>query len=185
MVGLSPSGRTSPQTEVGQQRADEAAVTVVNMQDGVVGVTARLFLPCPPAILWVVLTDYDHLHEFIPKMLHSELVHANGSTKTVKQTGRTGISVFQVTARVLLAVREDSLHSILFHSMKGDFKVFRGSWRLQEDTEQGGTWLTYHAEIKPRFPTPQALIRHVQKKDLPDVMRAILLRAAVLKNRSK
>ncbi len=156
-------------------------VSLTSLENGVVSVEAKLFIPCQPEDIWIVLTDYNHLYKFIPKMLHSELLKNEGDAKIIKQVARTGISIFQITARVQLRVQEKYLQRIDFEKMKGDFKVFRGSWLLQGADDSTGTVLTYQAEIKPLFPTPIILIKQVQKNDLPEILNAIKQRTQKVK----
>jgi len=156
-------------------------VSLTNLKNGVLSVEAKLFIPCQPEDIWIVVTDYDHLHDFIPIMLHSELLKDRGDAKIVKQMFRTGISLFKFTARVQLRLRETYLQRVDFEKMKGDFKVFRGSWLLKRTDDSTGTVLTYQAEIKPLFFTPVSLIRKVQKNDLPDILNAIKQRTQKIK----
>lgn len=170
------------QDSSGTDNVPRIHVQVTNLKAGRVGVKAHMVVPCSLEEIWSVLTDYNHLHEFIPKMLHSELVKTDGHRKIINQVGRTGIAIFQITARTQLQVDEIYLQRIDFESLKGDFKVFRGSWSMAADGDSSGTRVDYQAEIKPRFPTPQALVRHVQENDLPEVMQAIIDRAREVKS---
>ncbi len=159
----------------------DVIIALADLEDKIVGVTGTIFIGCQPQDVWSVLTDYDNLHRFIPKMLRSEVLEEKGNEKIIKQIGRTGISIFQKTARIKMKVHEEYLQRINFEKVSGDFKVFRGEWLLEYDPETTGTLLTYQAEIKPKFFAPQAFIRHVQKNDLPLILQAIKKRAKQLK----
>ncbi len=160
---------------------DSVTVTLTELEDNVTGVAGSILIKCPAEDIWRVLTDYNNFSRFVPRILHSKLVRDGGASKMIEQIGQTGISFIRVRARVTLEVEEEYLERISFSAVGGDFKVYAGSWFIQDKPGVEGTMLHYQARIKPRFPTPPALVRHVQKNDLPQVLSAIRQRVRKIK----
>ncbi len=159
----------------------EVIVTLSDLEDKGINVTGTVFIACQPQQVWPVLTDYNHLADFIPTMLKSQLISNGGDEKIVEQIGKSGIFLFHKTAYVKLKVKEKYLKCIHFENMSSDFLVYIGEWMLEYNPRAGGTILTYKANIKPDFFAPRFLIRHVQSKDLPKILKAIKRRVESVK----
>jgi ribosome-associated toxin RatA of RatAB toxin-antitoxin module len=92
---------------------------------------------------WAVLTDYDHLSEFVPSMESSRLVDRKGPEAVVEQEARGKFLVFRRSVKIHLHVHEDSPVRIAFEDTSGqDFELYRGDWRLQP--EEGSLSVRYH-----------------------------------------
>jgi len=134
-------------------------------------INARIFIPCRPDSVWLVLTDYDHLREFIPDMVESRMLEDHGSTKLIEQTGKGKWFLFGKQARVVLEVEENKYSRLDFHVVDGDFNLFDGSWRLYPKGR--GTLLTYRLSLKPKFFAPAFMVRKALSSDVPDRLAAI------------
>lgn len=151
----------------------EAHVSVSYLKNKVVGVDGIIHIQAPVRDVWSVLTDYEHIKDFIPQVLESQLLKDKGAEKLIQQTGKTGILFFKKTSTIVLKVKEFYLDRILFKQDSGDFKVFEGEWQLTACPEGDGTMLAYRAKIKPDFFAPPALTRYVEERDLPKVLQAV------------
>ena len=145
------------------------------LPDGVIGASGSVFIEAEPPVVWRMLTDYDHLHETMPKVTSSRLLESNNQTKIIAQSGKSGIFIFEKTVNFTLKVEEVFPEHLYFSQIGGDFQVYEGEWRLEAvDSDSGtGTLLTYQAEIKPDFFAPQFVVSFVQSQDLPTILKAI------------
>ena len=145
------------------------------LPDGVIGASGCVFIEAEPPVVWRMLTDYDHLHETMPKVVSSRLLESNNQTKIIAQSGKSGIFIFEKTVNFTLKVEEVFPEHLYFSQIGGDFKVYEGEWRLEAVDGKNGhaTLLTYEAEIKPDFFAPQFVVSFVQSQDLPTILKAI------------
>ena len=144
------------------------------------GITVRASLP----LVWQVLTDYEHLSEFIPNLaLSRRCYHPQGGTR-LEQEGFQSVLGFRFRASVTLDMTElvdDAQHprrrSVLFDMVKSsDFTRFQGEWYLeamQEEAEVARTYLGYCVEVVPRGLIPVQLVEWRIREDLPSNLAAI------------
>ncbi|MBI5836904.1 MAG: SRPBCC family protein [Candidatus Eisenbacteria bacterium] len=136
-------------------------------------VHSSIYIPVRPDAVWAVLTDYDHLREFIPGMLESRLLEDHGLVKLIEQVGQGSWLFVGKKARVVLEVEERKGQKLDFHVVDGDFNLFDGAWELFP--RQGGhaTLLTYRLTARPRFFAPGFVVKHVLRRDVPQRLAAI------------
>lgn len=174
-IGLSAT-EASPDllsVEKEKQIKGEILVTLSNLENRVIGATAKIYIASHPNKVWAVLTDYDNLKNFIPRMIESKLLKDNGDEKTIFQAGRTGLFFLKKTSRIKSKVKEEYFNHIYFEKISGDFKVYKGEWILEYSQEAQGTFLTFKSEVKPDFFAPLFITRHIQKRDIPIILEAI------------
>lgn len=145
------------------------------LPDGVIGANGSVFIEADPSVVWGMLTDYNHLHETMPKVVASTLVEENNQTKIIEQSGKSGIFIFEKTVHFTLKVKEVYPEHLYFSQISGDFEVYEGEWRLEavDGPSAPGTLLTYQAEIKPAFFAPQFLVSFVQSQDMPTILKEV------------
>lgn len=134
------------------------------------------------ATAWSVVTDYDHLAEFIPGMRSSRVVQRNGDQLLVEQTGGLDFLIFQQAIAVKLAVTEWPPHRIVAHAVGGNLKEMEGSYTLE--TLPGGTVrLSYSARLRPDFPIPPVVgtlvVRHLIARQFSAMVNEIVRRDAL------
>lgn len=145
------------------------------LPEGVIGAQGSVFIAADPSVVWGMLTDYNHLHETMPKVVASRLVEQNNHVKVIDQSGKSGIFIFEKIVHFRLRVEEVYPERLYFSQISGDFEIYEGKWRFEaaDGTGEPGTLLTYRAEIKPGFFAPQFLVSFVQSQDLPTILRGI------------
>jgi carbon monoxide dehydrogenase subunit G len=145
------------------------------LPDGVIGASGSVCIEAEPPVVWRMLTDYDYLHETMPKVVSSRLLESTNHTRIIAQSGKSGIFIFEKTVNFTLKVEEVFPEHLYFSQIGGDFKVYEGEWRLEAVDGKNGhaTLLTYEAEIKPDFFAPQFVVSFVQSQDLPTILKAI------------
>ncbi len=149
-------------------RAASAGVDVgPGPEAGAVHVEGELRVSAPPSVAWQVLTDYDHLPEFVSSMKSSRSWRGPQGLRVEQEAlGRFGL--FHSTLRVVLAITEEARRSISFEDTAAChcFKLYRGSWTILP--EAGGALVRYRLDAEPssaaaRLVAKRAMRRNVAK----------------------
>ena len=147
-------------------------ITLSKMPDGVTGIKSSLYINAPPVTVWKVLTDYNNIKRYIPRMVESDLVESKGDLKVIALTGEFRVFLFKKTIRVSVNMHETFPSKIDYEKISGDFDIYRGSWVLQQYSSKG-TLLTYESELKPSFIAPDFILQGILKNDLVNGLTAL------------
>ncbi len=140
-------------------------------------ISARICLPYGAEQVWQILTDYNHLADFIPNLAKSQQIeHPQGGIR-IEQVGTQALLKFKFCARVVLDMVEQFPHQLDFQMVEGDFKRFCGSWSLQPIADGAGTELCYTVSVLPPRTMPIGLIERKLKNGLVLNLSAIRQRA--------
>lgn len=145
-------------------------------------ISATIRLPYSTESVWQILTDYDHLADFIPNLTKScRIDHPHGGIR-IEQIGTESLLKLKFCARVVLDMVEHFPHRLDFNMVEGDFKLFAGSWLLQPIDVSGntGTELCYTVSILPPRIMPVNMIERRLSKGLIVNLSAIRQRADML-----
>jgi ribosome-associated toxin RatA of RatAB toxin-antitoxin module len=145
-------------------------------------ISARIRIPYSIEQVWQILTDYDHLADFIPSLAKSRRInHPEGGIR-IEQIGTQALLKFKFCARVVLDMVEQFPHQLDFQMIEGDFKSFVGSWKLEPVViaHQPATELSYTVLVLPLRAMPVALIERRLKSSLVVNLSAIRQRAEQL-----
>ena len=133
---------------------------------------AQLRCELPSTLLWDVLTDYEHLDQFIPNLSSSELVHREGDTVRLQQEGSQKLLGIRFSAQVLLELKEFRPDGVLrFSMLKGDFRRFEGSWQIRDLPD--GSSLLYELTVQGCLGMPIGLIEERLREDLSSNLIAV------------
>ena len=132
---------------------------------GAITVSASADMRVQPATAWSVISDYDHLADFLPNMRSSRVVQRNGDQLVLEQTGVFGFLFFQQPIRVRLAVTELPPRRIVAHAVGGNLKQMDGSYTL-ETLPDGRVRLSYAGRLVPDFAIPPVVGKLVVRKIL-------------------
>jgi len=126
-------------------------------------ILASVEIPQPIDKVWQVITDYEHLSDFIPSLTTSKILsHTDGRIR-LEQIGAQCFLKIKFCARVVLEMTESFPNKVGFSMQEGDFKQFEGAWHLQPTADQQATLLSYDLFVKPPKAMPVALIeRHIR-----------------------
>jgi ribosome-associated toxin RatA of RatAB toxin-antitoxin module len=143
-------------------------------------ISAVIRIPYSVEQVWQILTDYDHLADFVPNLAKSQRVqHPEGGIR-IEQIGTQALLKFKFCARVVLDMVEQFPYQLDFQMVEGDFKSFTGSWKLQPITfadRSLGTQLSYTVQVLPLRTMPVGLIERRLKSGLVINLSAIRRRA--------
>ena len=135
---------------------------------------AQMTIPASPDQVWAVLTDYDHLEEFIPYLLDSQVVRKERDRLILRQEGGFWLPFYRLKTQVIFEVKERPPQMIYFRAVEGDFRLYEGSWHLERMGKE--TWLSYEATIEPDFWVPRWVLGELERQVLKGTFRAILQR---------
>lgn len=139
---------------------------------GVRRLAVQLRLRLDPRWLWEVLTDYEHLHTFIPNLSSSRLLWRRGACVALEQVGCQQFCGLRFSARVQLEITELSDQGCLsFRMLDGDFRCFEGSWCM--GTDASSTWLLYELTVQGKPGMPISLIEQRLQQDLASNLRGV------------
>ncbi|GAB4141962.1 MAG: SRPBCC family protein [Cyanobacteria bacterium J069] len=158
------------------------AVEVVPVGDRTRQISATIQIPQPSDRIWQVLTDYEHLSEFIPNLKESRRVaHPEGGIR-IEQVGAQSLWKLKIKfcARVVLDMVETFPRELRFHMVEGDFKEFFGCWTLQPAPDAQVTNLTYTLTVQPSRVMPIGLIEKRLRRDLETNLTAIYQRVEAI-----
>jgi len=100
-------------------------------QGATVIIAAECLIPREPQAVWRILSDYDHLQEFVPFLTSSRVIGREADALILRQEGRAGLLGFQRRFTVTFRVQERPPSDIRFDSVAGDFTRFSGRWHLE------------------------------------------------------
>lgn len=151
--------------------AGELAIDV-EREGEFVSVKASVEVNAEPRIAWEVLTDYDHLAEFIPDMKSSRVVRRDGSRVVVEQKGEFGFLFFRQAIDVTMIVSEEPPRRIVAHTIAGNLKDMEASYELKPSAS--GIELGYTGRFVPVFFLPPLIGMPLVRRSLERRLRAMV-----------
>jgi|TARA_X000000368_G_scaffold96274_1_gene73908 ribosome-associated toxin RatA of RatAB toxin-antitoxin module len=146
--------------------------TMERLPHGTRRLAVQLRTPLDLDLLWQVLTDYDQLSSFIPNLASSAVLSREHNCIHLAQVGSQQLLGLTFTAQVELALTEYRPEGLLqFRMIKGDFRRFEGSWRLQSLPD--GTSLLYDLTVQGCMGMPVGLIEQRLRSDLTANLLAV------------
>lgn len=159
-------------------------------------ILASVVIPQPVEDVWKIITDYEHLADFIPSLTSSTLIPNSEGRIRLEQIGTQCFLKVKFCARVVLDMSEHFPHKVGFSMKEGDFRMFEGAWHLSpieaSPTESGqtspeterssyqATELSYDLAVKPPLAMPVQLIEHHIRHNLTVNLEAIYHRSLQL-----
>ena len=124
--------------------------------------------------LWNVLTDYDRLNLYIPNLLSSKKIYQNNNIVHLKQVGAQDFLGMKFSAEVTINLLEErELGLLKFDLIKGDFRKFEGSWKIQNIKDTSKNSLIYDLTVQGCQWMPIGMIEKRLKKDLSENLIAV------------
>ena len=124
--------------------------------------------------LWNVLTDYDRLNLFIPNLLSSKKIYQKNNNVHLKQIGAQDFLGMKFSAEVTINLFENKELGLLkFNLIKGDFRKFEGSWKIQNIKDTLNNSLIYDLTVQGCQWMPIGMIEKRLKKDLSENLIAV------------
>ena len=128
-------------------------------------VSASADLQVAPGTVWSVISDYEHLADFIPDMHSSRVIRRDGDSVLIEQTGEFGFLFFRQPVEVRLSVQESPPRQIVAHAVGGNLKMLEGRYAV-ESLPGGEVRLSYAGRLEPQFQLPAFVGRMVVRNTM-------------------
>ena len=148
--------------------------TMEKLSGGTRRLAAQLTTSASFDSLWNVLTDYDRLNLYIPNLLSSKQIYKNNNNVHLKQVGAQDFLGMKFSAEVTIDLFEKKELGLLrFNLIKGDFRKFEGSWKIQTIKGTPNNSLIYDLTVQGCQWMPIRMIEKRLKKDLSENLIAV------------
>ena len=148
--------------------------TMEKFSNGTRRLAAQLTTSASLNSLWNVLTDYDRLSLYIPNLLSSKKIYQMDNNVHLKQVGAQDFLGMKFSAEVTIDLFEDKELGLLkFSLIKGDFRKFEGSWKIQNIKNTSKNSLIYDLTVQGCQWMPIGMIEKRLKKDLSENLIAV------------
>ena len=148
--------------------------TMEKLSGGTRRLAAQLTTSASLDSLWNVLTDYDRLNLYIPNLLSSKKIYQKNNNVHLKQVGAQDFLGMKFSAEVTIDLFEDKELGLLkFSLIKGDFRKFEGSWKIQNIKDTSKNSLIYDLTVQGCQWMPIGMIEKRLKKDLSENLIAV------------
>lgn len=124
----------------------------VERVESVIRITAAIEAGAPPELCYSVLTDFDHLADFLPGLRSSRIVVRSGEPPRLRQVGRPVLGLSSLAVDVTLAFTLDPPREFTFTQVAGNLRQMRGAWHVAGDAIH--CVINYRAEIEPNVWVP-------------------------------
>lgn len=171
----------------GAVRVAQAQQVDVTASDkgGLVSVTATADMEVDARTVWAVISDYDHLAEFIPFMHGSKVVQRDGGRLLVDQSGEFVFLFFKQPVDVRLEVIETPERRIVARAISGNLRTMEGRYAI-ETLSSGVVRLSYTGGLAPEFSVPPVvgtvIVRMVLAKQFRALVAEIVRRDAAARS---
>ena len=150
----------------------------VRKVDGGVVIDGNFLIPVSPPEAWKVLTDYEHMPQFMRSIKTSKIIFTSPDKIRVAQTGGASRGVLSFGFEVVREVRMTPYTEIVSKVISGNLKKSDSITRLIP--EVGGTRVVFHNESIPNIWVPPgigpALINSEMTAQFGDLRAEILRR---------
>lgn len=153
-------------------------VTAKKVSNTVV-IDVSMLVAATPREAWDVLTDYDHMPQFLPNLQSSKIVSKSPTRLEVAQKGGVSHGPISITFDVVRDVQLKPYSEIISHVISGDLKKVDGTTRLVPEGD--GTRVTFHSESIPNVWVPPGIGPTLIENETRDQFRD--MRAEILKRR--
>ncbi len=148
--------------------------TMEKLSGGTRRLAAQLTTSASLDSLWNVLTDYDRLSHYIPNLLSSKKIFQRNNNVHLKQVGAQDFLGMKFSAEVTINLFEDKKLGLLkFDLIKGDFRKFEGSWKIQNIKGTSKNSLIYDLTVQGCQWMPIGMIEKRLKRDLSENLIAV------------
>lgn len=153
------------------------AVTVTQTGEAFV-VEVMADVPVPLAEAWAVLTDFDHMAQFIGNIKSSRVVRREENTVWVRQEGVAQYGPLSLPFKSEREIRLEPKQRIVARSLSGSMKRMESEARLRQLTD--GVQIRYHAEAVPDSALARifgaTIVRHEVEEQFREMMSEMMRR---------
>lgn len=135
-------------------------------------VDVAFVVPVPVSVAWAVITDFQHMAEFLPNLAVSQVLERSQQGLRVRQKGSTRFGPFHFDFEYIRDIQVFPESELRAHGVGGNFKRVDSITRLS--TVVGGTRLEYHVEAQPDFWVPPVIGPLILRDQTADQFSALV-----------
>lgn len=156
------------------QAADSPYVRTINVtQDGGAYMCdVVLFAPVRPTLAFDVLTDIDHMVDWVPNLRQSRFLKREGDVAYIEQVGLAQFAFLSFVFSTERRLEMNRPVSIRATQIRGSARSYNSLMRLTP--EANGTRLDYHAEFEPGFLAAVVLSRDFFAHEIAEQFTAMI-----------
>lgn len=142
---------------------DDPSVTVVE-KGGVYHVATTFLVPQTPGLVTTVLTDYEHIPDFMSDVKVSRVLERGGGRTVVEQEAAARFLFFSRRVHLALEIVETPGH-IHFRDICGrSFVQYEGGWHIEAEGTRSR--VTYELSAQPTDDVPAVIVRRLLARDV-------------------
>jgi carbon monoxide dehydrogenase subunit G len=134
---------------------DQDIAIATEARGDLVIVDVNFTVPVTPGEAWMVLTDYDHMADFLPNVQSSKIVESAGNKVHVAQQGKAYYGPLSFSYYLVQEVALNPYMQIRSHAIGGSIKKVDGFTQLIP--KGSGTRIVYHSESEPNLRLPRGI----------------------------
>lgn len=156
----------------------------VTEQSGTLTLNISFRVPVTPRQAWDVLTDFEHMSDFIPNLETSQVLLRTAKTVQVEQKGRISLGMLPIPYQSTRLIELTPYQLIRSHALSGNTRL---DSVMVLTTSGTGTLLNYSATAVPDLPVPSSLVSSYMGEMLEHQFKAMgkeMLRRAAADDKS-
>ena len=164
--------------------ADDSDILVHVRKDGpVISVEVRCPVEAPASVLWDVLTDYDHMAQFVSNLQQSHVEQRVDNLLRVRQSGKASRGPLSISFENVREIQLVPFSEIRSRLVSGDLVASTFVTRIADGA--GGLRIEHAGIYTPNMWVPPvvgpALIEAETRKQFGEIRTEILRRSAMLR----
>jgi hypothetical protein len=138
-------------------------------------VEGSFFVDADNQTAWDVLTNYDHIPDFVHSMKISKVEKRDNDDLVLRQEGEGSFLFFSKRIRLLMNVHEQPQTStIIFNDTSHqDFSSYQGTWSIVPSTSGHGLEVIYTLDAAQNFAAPAFIASDVVKGNVQDLLQSL------------
>ncbi|MFO8057449.1 MAG: SRPBCC family protein [bacterium] len=137
---------------------------------------ATAHISAPPESVWKTIRDYDHYHEFIPRLKESELLKTEGRCMFIRYLGEVFWVEVEYYIKACAEVPGKRVDFGLAEGYESFMKSADGFWEVQKAPDGKTAIVSYSAHLDPGVPVPDFISRKVARDSLVNVLQNVTKR---------
>ncbi len=138
-------------------------------------VEGSFFVDADKQTAWDILTNYDHIPDFVHSMKISHVESRDTNDLVLRQEGEGGFLFFSKRIRLLMNVHEQPQTDTIFFTDTShqDFNVYQGSWSITPSSLGHGLEVIYSLDAAQNFSAPAFIASDVVKGNVQDLLQSL------------
>lgn len=155
------------------QTQDDVSMNLQDLGHGTYQLEGHFKVDGSPYDAWKVLTDYEHISDFVSSLRKSAIKDSSTDRILLEQEALGKEFVFSKRIRVLLQVTEMPYKRVVFEdTLHTDFSFYDGSWEIYS-VVPGVLDVTYRLNCKRLFAVPNILAKDALKKNAESLLAEV------------